>query len=214
MIRYNPTDGDVLSRVVSYRPQTCFIMTKLGGSLPQGITNMRNTFCRYAGKNGITSIDASSETTGKDFLLKIWDLICSVPLGVAIVSEELPALTLCNIYYELGVLQALGKETLIIKSENCSVPSDFVRTEYIEHGRAVGKKISGFFKTYFDQAKHYATMAEGLEQNPALAIDYLKRAFLISGDKNYQAVAKNLFQNNQFDAQRTESIKRFLQTRH
>ncbi len=214
MIRYNPTDGDVLSRVVTYRPQTCFIMTKLGGPPPKGIINMRNTFCKYAEKHGIKSIDASSETTGKDFLLKIWDLVCSVPLGVAIVSEELPTLTLCNIYYELGVLQALGKETLIIKSENCSIPSDFVRTEYIEHGRAVGKKFSGFFKTYFDQAKHYATMAEGLEQNPALAIDYLKRAFLISGDKNYRSVANKLFQNNQFDVQRTESIKRFLQTKH
>ncbi|MEA2068839.1 MAG: hypothetical protein U9P12_06540, partial [Verrucomicrobiota bacterium] len=164
-------------------------------------------------KNGIKSIDASSETTGKDFLLKIWDLVCSVPLGVAIVSEELPVPTLCNIYYELGVLQAMGKETLI-KSENSSVPSDFVRTEYIEHGRAVGKKFAGFFKPYFDQARHYATMSEGLEQNPALAIDYLKRAFLISGDKNYQATARKLFQNNRFDAQRAESIRRFLETKH
>ena len=214
MIRYNPTDGDVLSRAVSYRPQTCFIMTKLGGPPPKGIINMRNTFCRYAEKHGIKSIDASSETTGKDFLLKIWDLVCSVPLGGAIVSEELPALTLCNIYYELGVLQALGKETLIIKSENCAVPSDFVRTEYIQHGRAVGKKFSGFFKTYFDQAKDYATMDEGLEQNPALAIDYLKRAFLISGDKNYQTIVNELFQNNQFDTQRTESIQQFLQTKN
>lgn len=210
MIRYNPTDGDVLSRIVEYRPRTCFIMTKLGTPLPKNITNMRNTFCRYAEKHGIKSIDASSETTGKDFLLKIWDLICSVPLGVAIVSEELPTLTLCNIYYELGVLQALGKETLIIKSENCAVPSDFVRTEYIEHGRAVGKKFTSFLKTYFEQAKHYETMAGGLEKNPALAIDYLKRAFLISGDKTYQAMATKLFQDHPFDKQRSESIRQFL----
>ena len=210
MIRYNPTDGDVLSRIVEYRPRTCFIMTKLGTPLPNDIVNMRKTFCKYAKKNKISVIDASSETTGKDFLLKIWDLICSVPLGVAIVSEELSVPTLCNIYYELGVLQAMGKETLIIKSRNCPVPSDFVRTEYIEHGRAVGKKFTGFLKTYFDQANHYATMAEGLEQNPALAIDYLKRAFLISGDKTYQAVATELFQGNQFDKQRTESIRQFL----
>ncbi len=171
---------------------------------------MRRTFERYAKEHKIKIIDANSVTTGKDFLLKIYDMAASVPLGVAIISEELPIPTMCNIYYELGLLQALGKETLIIKSRNCPIPSDFVRTEYIEYGRVAGRKINEFFTTVFEQAKHYAQMAEGLEQNPALAIDYLRRAFLISGEKAYRAKAKKLFNANSFDAQQNAGMQNFL----
>lgn len=174
---------------------------------------MRKTFAKYAEENNITLIDATTQTTAKDFLLKIWDLINSVPLGVAIVSEELPIPTLCNIYYELGVLQAMGKETLIIKSRRCPVPSDFVRTEYIEYGKSVGRKLNGFFETYFAQAEHYATMAEGLIQNPALAVDYYKRAYLISGDQSYLETINKLFSENCFDTQRSDSIRWLLKNK-
>ena len=212
MIRYDPTDGEVLSREIIYRPRTCFLMTRLGIPLPDKIKNMRRTFEKYAAQNNVQIIDATSIVTAKDFLLKIWDLTFSVPLGVAIVSEELSIPTMCNIYYELGVLQSLGKETLIIKSPGCPVPSDFVRTEYIEYGKTVGKKLNGFFKTHFAFAGHYAKMAEGLEHNPALAMDYLRRAFLISGDKDFQEQASELFHKNTFDKQCTEGLKCFLET--
>ena len=39
--------------------------------------------------------------------------------------------TQMNIYYKLGVAQALGKETLVVKSPGAKLPSDFVRTEYV-----------------------------------------------------------------------------------
>ncbi len=210
MIRYSPIDGDVLPRKITYRPRHCFLMTKLGKPLPDDIQRMRRTFERYAEQHKINIIDANSVTTGKDFLLKICDLIASVPLGVAIISEELPIPTMCNIYYELGLLQALGKETLIIKSKNCPIPSDFVRTEYIEYSRKTGRKLGEFFSTFFELAEHYAQMAEGLKQNPALAIDYLRRAFLISNKNEYRDKAKDLFKGSTFDAQRTASIDHFL----
>lgn len=185
-------------------------MTKLGKPLPAGIQRMRRTFEKYAKQNKIKIIDANSVTTGKDFLLKIYDLAASVPLGVAIISEELPIPTMCNIYYEIGLLQALGKETLVIKSKSCPIPSDFVRTEYIEYGRTAGRKIDSFFSTYFELADYYAQMAEELKQNPALAIDYFRRAFLISGKKTYRNAAKNVFKNNEFDVQQTAGIRNFL----
>jgi len=213
MIRYDPTDGEVFSKGIDYRPRTCFLMTKLGTPLPDKIKNMRRTFEKYAAQNNVQIIDATSMVTAKDFLLKIWDLIHSVPLGVAIISEELPIPTMCNIYYELGVLQSLGKETLIIKSPSCPVPSDFVRTEYIEYGKVVGKKLNAFFKTHFAFADHYAKMAEGLEHNPALAMDYLRRAFLISGDGALQETARTLLQQSTFDKQCAEGFKRFLETK-
>jgi len=204
MIRNNPTDGEVLSAGTIYRPRTCFLMTKRGTPLPGTVRNMRRTFEKCA-----TSVVAA-----RDFLLKIWNLIDSLPLGIAIVSEELSTPTMCHIYYKSGVLQSLGKKPSLIKSPSCPILSDFVRTEYIEYGKTVGKKLNQFFKTYFSLADHYANMAEGLEQNPALAIDDLKRAFLISRNKNYQAVTNELFEKNQFDVQRTESVMQFLQAKN
>jgi hypothetical protein len=41
-----------------------------------------------------------------------------------------------------------------------------------------------------EQAEHYETVADQLDRNPILAIDYLKRAFLITGDKRLRAKAK------------------------
>ena len=69
-------------------------------------------------------IAASSRVTGRDFLLKIWKLIASAPLTIGICHEDIPVPTQTNIYYELGIAQALGKETLLIKSPREKSPSD------------------------------------------------------------------------------------------
>ena len=133
MINYNLIDGDVYSKKIKYRPKTCFIMTKLGKPIPKEIKNMRRTVAKYLKNHGFEIIDASSKVTGRDFLLKIFGLILSVPLGIALISENLESTTIANIFYEIGLLQALGKETLIIKTKESNIPSDFVRTEYIEY---------------------------------------------------------------------------------
>jgi len=105
-------------------------MTKIGKPIPNEVKNIRTTLSKYLKKETINEIDADSYITGKDFLIKIWDNIISVPLGIAVITEELSQRTLENIFYEIGLFQALGKETLIIKTKETSVPSDFVRTEY------------------------------------------------------------------------------------
>lgn len=51
-----------------------------------------------------------------------------VPLGIAFIHHEMTAKTLSNIFYEVGMLHAYGKECLIIKTQGTEVPSDFVRT--------------------------------------------------------------------------------------
>jgi hypothetical protein len=44
-----------------------------------------------------------------------------------IIHEDTPIKTQANLYYELGVAQALGKETVIIKTPRAEMPSDFNR---------------------------------------------------------------------------------------
>lgn len=135
--------------------------------------------CRAA---GLSVIDANSTVSGRDFLLKIWKLIASTPLSVGIVHEDIPASTQANIFYELGVAQALGKETVIVKSEKAEVPSDFIRTEHIVFDKGFEKTFAKYLGGLLEQADHYELIAEQLDRNPILAIDYLKRAYLITGD--------------------------------
>ena len=82
MILYDPVEGDVLSKHIKYRPQTCFIMTQLGTPIPNEIKNIRRTLEKYLKQKKLITIDASSNIKGKDFLLKIWEMILSVPVGI------------------------------------------------------------------------------------------------------------------------------------
>src|SRR4029077_1838330 len=97
------------------------------------VLRIRHSLTQILKSYGIEVIDAGSAVTGKDFLLKIWSLILTVPLRSASISEGMRTDTLSNIFYELGALQAYGKETLIIKTEAATIPSDFVRTEYVQY---------------------------------------------------------------------------------
>jgi len=182
MINYDLIVGDVYSKMIKYKPKTCFIMTKLGKSIPPKIYNMRRTVEKYLKDHNFEIIDASSEVTGRDYLFKIYELILSVPLGIALISEELYPKTIANIFYEIGLLQALGKETLIIKTEEYDIPSDFIRTEHIEYDRKFKNKINKYFKKYLEQAEHYELLGCELIKNPIISIDYLKRSHLMTGE--------------------------------
>ncbi len=124
--------------------------------------------------------------------MKIWQLIASTPLCVGICHEEIPFSTQANIYYELGVAQALVKETLLVKSPKASVPSDLVRTEYVEFNGQFGANFELYLESLREQADHYEVVADQLDRNPILAIDYLKRAFLITGEERLRGKAQEL----------------------
>jgi hypothetical protein len=182
MIIYSPVDGDAITSTVQSKPRKCFLMTRLGNPKPLEVTLMDKAVKKCCRAAGLSVIDANSTVSGRDFLLKIWKLIASTPLSVGIVHEDIPASTQANIFYELGVAQALGKETVIVKSEKAEVPSDFIRTEHIVFDKGFEKTFAKYLGGLLEQADHYELIAEQLDRNPILAIDYLKRAYLITGD--------------------------------
>ena len=212
MIFYNH-DREVLNEFVKYNPRTCFIMTQLGEPLPKKVIEIRCELSKILNKQKIKIIDANSYVTGKDFLNKIWKIIHSVPFGIAIITEDMKASTIPNIFYEIGVLNALGKETIVVKTPKFKIPSDFVRTEYIVFDTDFTNRIENFIKTTFELAEHYDIMAESLEANPNLSIDYWKRAFTITGDEQYIDKAEKLYNENEFDLQSRLFAKSFFSNR-
>jgi len=210
LIFYRPTDGDPHTGIIQYRPRTSFIMTKLGTPIPKEVNRIRSNLRKIITDYGINLIDANDVVTGKDFLLKIWHIILGVPLGIAIITNEMSHKTIANIFYEIGLMQAYGKETLVIKTENIDMPSDFVRTEYIDFGRGFKKKITKYLKKFLTLASDYEFMSEQVEKNPLLAIDYLKRAWLISGENAYCQKAREIFQEAAIEGRAKNSVEMLL----
>jgi hypothetical protein len=191
MIFYRPTDGDPHTSPIEYHPRTCFLMTQLGSPSDE-VLEIRQRLVEILSEFDIKLIDANSKVTGKDFLFKIWTLLLAVPLGVAVIDEKMRPSTLCNIFYELGVLQAYGKESLVIKTEAATIPSDFVRTEYVKYDKNFEERMRKFLDSFLKQADYYETMADQVEKNPLLSVDYLRRAYLISGKEELRAKVQDL----------------------
>jgi hypothetical protein len=212
MILYN-YDREVITDFISYNPRSCFIMTQLGSPLPGSLIEIRKFITAELEKRKLIELDANSYIQGKDFLNKIWKIILSVPMGIAIVTNEMKLSTISNIFYEVGVLNALGKEIIVIKTKDFPIPSDFIRTEYIEFDDNFQPKINNFFDQVFALADHYDVMAESLENNPNLSIDYWRRAYLITGKDNFLRKAKKSFKENNFDTQSKLFINNFLSTK-
>jgi hypothetical protein len=210
LIFYRPTDGDPYTGRIEYRPKTYFVMTKLGRTLPEEVKNIRSLLVKVLDNSNINIIDADDIVTGKDFLLKIWHILLEVPLGIAIITKDMSNQTFANIFYEIGFMQAYGKETLIIKTEDTLIPSDFIRTEYIEFGIDFEKMMGKYLETFFSLPEYYHSVADQLEKNPLLAIDYLKRAWLISGENSFQQKAKEIFQEACIEGRAKNSVEMLL----
>ena len=211
MITYSPIDGEAVQHGLRYRPRTCFLMCKLGDGIPSEVTRLRSVLTSCLDEFNYSIIDAESEVTGRDFLQKIWKLTLSVPVGIAIVHSSIPAATLGNIFFELGLLQAYGKETLVVKAGDVDIPSDFVRTEYIPAGAGLERKAKSFMTTVLQQGEHFAEVAGYVvDGNPLLAIDYLRRAYLILGDESLQARALEIFRGLNLETRARNSVEMLL----
>jgi hypothetical protein len=186
------------------------LMTKLGHPIPIEVNRIRSLLTKILVNYNINLIDANDIRTGKDFLLKIWHIILGVPLGIAIITDDMPHKTLANIFYEIGLMQAYGKETLIIKTARAEMPSDFVRTEYIDFADGFTNEIQKYVDKFFNWASDYEFMSELVEKNPLLAIDYLKRAWLITGEDAYREKATEIFQEAGIEGRAKNSVEMLL----
>jgi len=215
MIVYSPINGEVLTDAVKFHPRTAFIMTQLGTPLPKELTKIRKGLKKELKKFKFKQVDASSLVTGKDFLHKIWKIILGAPLGIAILTEDMPDRTIANIYYELGMMDALGKETLIIKSKDYEIPSDFKRTEYVNFNSRFISSFKKFQSNLNEREGHYWLMGELMKADPVLAIDYIKRAYLLRPLKKYLREANRIYNKNKnnIDAQSKLHIRSFLKTK-
>lgn len=212
MIFYRPTDGDVNSVPVKWRPRTCFLMTSMGNPLPPELRSAKKRVISGLRRAGFSTVDAASVTTGKDFLLKIWALAVSCPVGIAIIHKDIRPETMANVFYELGWMHAYGRETVVIKVGEVKLPSDLVRTEYIDMNVRFTKSLGDFLTSIRERAKYYQDLAGLLEENPLLAIDYLRRSYLLTGDVALKRRATQIFAGSDLADRARDSVERLMVT--
>lgn len=212
MIVYSPINGEILTNSIKYYPRTAFVMTQLGGTKSKELDEIRSKLSSELNKYSFAEKDALSLVTGGDLLDKIWKIILGVPLGIAILTSDMPQKTISNIYYELGLMDALGKETIIIKSAGYEIPSDLIRTEYISYNENFDSSFSKFIDNISDRETHYDIMAEALKVDPVSSIEYLKRAYLINPFPKYVNTASSIYleYEEHIDTQSKIHIKGFL----
>ena len=192
MIIYSPLDGHPLTHSIQSKAKHCFLMTRLGNPVPPMVGDIRAAVVECCNAFRYTVIDAQASVTGRDFLLKIWRLIASAPLSVGVIHEDIPQASQANIFYELGVAQALGKETVAIMSPGAQIPTDLIRTEYIIFDANFSENFGKYLDSIREQADYYELISDQLDRNPILALDYLKRAFLITGERWLKEKASNI----------------------
>lgn len=210
MICYRPHDGDVASRPTTYRPRNCFLMTGLGPNNPPLLLNIIDELRGFLRLREIDLIDANTRVSGRDYLNNIWNLAYSVPIGIVVLHEEMSETTYANIFYELGIMQALGKETLVVRIPNAKIPSDLVRTQYVTYGPNFQHEINSFIDGVFEQANYYINLSRHLENDPLLSIDYLRRAYLICGDDEVRQEARTVFDNSGLQGRAKLSVEALL----
>lgn len=212
MIFYRPTDGDVHVAGVRWRPRTCFLMAAMSDPLPPEVVSAKRRIRSALRRANFEAIDAAGATTGKDYLLKIWFLAVSCPIGIAIVHEGIRPGTMANIFYELGWMQAYGRETVVVRVGDVKFPSDLVRTEYISLDRNFNRRIKAFLRSLAERADYYVDLAGQLEKNPLLAIDYLRRSYLLSGDDALRSRARLVYNEAGLGNRARDSVERLMST--
>ncbi|MDQ3242652.1 MAG: nucleotide-binding protein [Gemmatimonadota bacterium] len=180
--------------------------------LPDDLFKARRRVVSALRRRDIAVVDAGDVTTGKDYLLKVWSLAISCPIGIAIVHEGIRPETMANIFYELGWMQAYGRETVVIRVGDVKLPSDLVRTEYIPLDGDFNRRFKAFLKSLSDRAEYYLVLADQLEKNPLLAIDYLRRTYLLTGSKVLRQRARDIFQNAGLASRSRDSVERMMAT--
>jgi len=112
--------------------------------------------------------------------------------------------------YELGWMQAYGRETLVIRAGDVPIPSDFVRTQYVPYNNQFARRLRSFLARLGRQAEYHAKISAQVERNPLLAIDYLRRAYLLSGDEAHRRSVEEIAASAGFEDRAKNSVEMML----
>jgi len=139
------------------------------------------------GKHSLKHIEGATLIDYGDYLCSICKHILGCTFGIAISSIDIPPPTLCNIFWEKGLMEGFGKPVVLFLDKSIDLPSDFTRTfaiffdrrDYLEKFNNLLQKLKERREYYSDVLGDIAFRAGDYEKSAK----YFQEAYLI-GEKS------------------------------
>jgi hypothetical protein len=103
-------------------------MAPSSGKIPRGVKPVISQILPTLKKNNFSYIEGAKLVEYGDFVCSICRQIQGAAFGIAISGGNFPASSLCNIFWEKGLMQGFGKPVILFLDESINLPSDFVRS--------------------------------------------------------------------------------------
>ncbi len=200
-----PLTFDECPKRIIPRPKDVFVMMPSMENQPEELRSVIKKVQEILRKYSFTYTEGPSIMGLGDYLCAICQHIQGSAFGVAFVGEEIPRLTLCNIFWEKGLMEGFGKYVMLIADHKDGLPTNFVREStvfYCDPGYEsrfddLVKRIMGLPKYYTDVVGDSALEADDIEK----ASKYFMDAYMIARDPKIEQKIDhliNIVQNEQF----------------
>jgi len=128
-------------------------------------------------------VDAMSIRHTTDNYCKICELILSCAFGVALITEKTEEETLRNIYLEIGLMKAFGKEVLILTDNRCKIATDLVGkgSQRYSNYDELQQKVHEWLNILIKEQAHVRRMAEIWikEKDYEKAFEYYRKGVML-----------------------------------
>jgi hypothetical protein len=198
---FSPLSEEILEGPFQPYPRTAFIMMQDNRGTVKMEREIEKAVCQALKKKNFDAKKASELRGTKDFLNKIIQLIRGSGFGIAIFSQYTNAISLANIFFEIGLCNILGKPVIVVKNKGAKAPSDFIRTEWVNYSNDDDRWKADFINSlnslrdsanYYEKIGDLAIKADEIDFE--LAFERYKQAFLISGSNKVKEKIKRLLE--------------------
>ena len=185
-----PLTSDECQKKIVPLPRNVFLMMPSVKNQPDEIKNILITIQNILKKYNLTWTEGPKVTGQRDYLCNICRYIQSAAFGIAFAGEKIPKSTICNIFWEKGLMEGFGKYVMLVADSKDSLPSDFVRdTTIFYNDSGYESRFEELLKDIIDLPEYYVEIvgksalgADDIEK----ASKYFTDAYMIAGDTKYE----------------------------
>lgn len=174
------------TKLIQPYPKTAFLISPSPENSPQEIIDVNENIKSILDCYDFKNIEGSNVIDYGDYLCSICKNILGTSFGIAISSNNVKKSTLCNIFWEYGLMNGFGKPVILIIDNKSNLPSDFNRTftifyrnrNYLDNFKKLIEQIMKLKRLY--HISYEIALGPGDYEKAGW---YLKEAYLISEDR-------------------------------
>ena len=152
-----PLTSDECNKLIIPFPKTAFIMSPSKEKTTPGLEKVIANIKSILDKHSLEYVEGATLIDYGDYLCSICKYILGCTFGIAISSIDIPQPTLCNIFWEKGLMQGFGKPVVLFLDKSINLPSDFTRTFAIFFDRrGYSERFSNLLQKLKERRKYYS----------------------------------------------------------